>query len=85
MEESSVKSSKSNKADSQNKSEESKKLSKQLQELEKISGYFDSEEIDVDEALEKYEQGMQLASEIKQQLVSYEQKIEQIKAKYEAD
>ncbi|MFW5703134.1 MAG: exodeoxyribonuclease VII small subunit [Candidatus Dojkabacteria bacterium] len=71
------------KGSSASSSEASKKLSEQLKELEKISSYFDSEEVDVDTAIEKYEAGMKLASEIKQQLVSYEQKIERIKERYE--
>lgn len=53
--------------------------------LEEITTYFAQEEVDLDEGIKKYEAGMQLAKEIRDQLTSYELKINEIKSKYDED
>lgn len=59
-----------------------KNLTEKLTKLEAISQYFEGAEIDIDEAIKKYEEGVKLAAEIKKQLTAYETKITEIKAKY---
>jgi exodeoxyribonuclease VII small subunit len=58
-------------------------LTDKLKKLQQISKYFEQEEIDIDESLKKYEEGVKLAAEIKEQLHSYELKIKEIRANYE--
>jgi exodeoxyribonuclease VII small subunit len=55
-----------------------------LKELEKIAAWFESEDIDLDEALGKFERGMELASKLKAQLSEIENKVEVIKQKFAA-
>lgn len=57
-------------------------INEKLQQLEKISQYFNSPELDLDEGLQKYEEGMKLTAEVKGLLESYEQKINEIRTKY---
>ena len=57
-------------------------IAQKLAELEKLAKFFENEKIDIDEGIKKYEQGMQLAEDIKKQLKDYELKITEIKAKY---
>jgi exodeoxyribonuclease VII small subunit len=65
-------------------SEKSQNLTEMLKDLEKISSYFEQEEIDIDECIKKYEEGVKLAAEIKSHLTAYELRITKIKEKYEA-
>ncbi len=51
-------------------------------ELEKINDWFQSEDIDLDEALKKYERGMELVKQCRQRLKEAENKFEQVKEKY---
>ncbi len=62
-----------------------KGLKEKVKMLEDITTYFAQEEIDLDEGIKKYEQGMELAKEIKAQLTAYELKINEIKEKYAAE
>lgn len=55
-----------------------------LKELEAITAWFESEEVDLNEALTKFERGMQLAGELKKELEDVENRVEKIKAKFEA-
>lgn len=66
-------------------SDNAQNLVKKMTELDEITKYFDQEEVDIDEAIKKYEAGVELAKEIKEKLRSYELKIQKIKAKYAED
>ncbi len=57
-------------------------LTKKLEKLDKISEFFEQEEFDIDEGIKKFEEGLSLSQDIKEQLESYELKIKEIKAKY---
>jgi exodeoxyribonuclease VII small subunit len=55
-----------------------------LAELEAITAWFESDEVDLNAALAKFERGMELAAELKQELQQVENRVEVIKAKFEA-
>ncbi len=55
-----------------------------LHELEAITAWFESEEVDLNEALAKFERGMKLADELKRELTEVENRVEKIKAKFES-
>lgn len=54
-----------------------------MAELEAITTWFEGSDIDLDEALVKFERGMELASGLKKQLGEVENKIEKIKKSFE--
>ena len=60
-------------------------FTKAYQEIEEINEWFQSEEIDLDEALQKYEKGMDLINKCKERLREAENKFEEIKKKYTAE
>jgi exodeoxyribonuclease VII small subunit len=60
-------------------------FTKAYQEIEEINEWFQSEEIDLDEALQKYEKGMDLINKCKERLKEAENKFEEIKKKYAAE
>jgi exodeoxyribonuclease VII small subunit len=63
-----------------------KKISIQdkINKLEKLSNFFtNQDDLDLDEAVKKYEEASQLAVEIKKELTSIELKIKEIKETYE--
>lgn len=62
--------------------EEKFNFTKAYQEIEEINEWFQSEEIDLDEALRKYERGMELINKCKERLKEAENKFEEIKKKY---
>lgn len=53
-----------------------------LKELEDITVWFESEEVDLDQALVKFERGMELAARLKSHLNQVENKVELIKRKF---
>jgi exodeoxyribonuclease VII small subunit len=57
-------------------------FTKFYKEIEAINEWFQNEEIDLDEALKKYERGMELIFKCKQRLKEAENKFEDIKKKY---
>jgi len=62
------------------------KLQEKITELEKISQYFNNqEEIELDEAVKKYEEASKLVSEVKKDLKRIEMKINEIKLNYQDD
>jgi len=65
--------------------EEKFNFTKAYQEIEEINEWFQSEEIDLDEALQKYEKGMDLINKCKERLKEAENKFEEIKKKYAAE
>jgi len=55
---------------------------KALDELKKINEEFDSEEIDLDEALKKFKRGLELAKKCKERLKEVENEVVKIKEKF---
>ena len=51
-------------------------------ELEKITDWFDKEQIDLEEGLTKFERGLELAAKLKSRLKQVENRVEEIKVKF---
>jgi len=62
--------------------EEKFNFTKAYQELEEINEWFQREDIDLEEALQKYERGMELVKKCKERLKKAENKFEEIKKRY---
>ncbi|MCX6715333.1 MAG: exodeoxyribonuclease VII small subunit [Candidatus Uhrbacteria bacterium] len=61
-------------------------FAKSFEELEKITQWFDSEEhLDLDKGLKQFERGLELASLLKQKLSEVENKVTEIKKKFESE
>ncbi len=58
---------------------------KAFEELESITEWFEKGEVDLDEGLKKFERGLELAGTCKEKLSEFENKVKEIKAKYETD
>lgn len=59
-------------------------FAKSFEELEKITQWFDSEEhLDLDKGLKQFERGLELASLLKEKLSEVENKVTEIKKKFE--
>lgn len=58
-------------------------LQTQLAELDDILAWFDQADIDLDEALQKFERGTELADAIKSKLTKLENNIEIIKQRFD--
>lgn len=58
-------------------------FSKELKELEAIVEWFEAGEVDLNQALPKFERGMELAQRLKQYLEKVENKVEVIKKKFD--
>lgn len=56
---------------------------KKLKELESITAWFESEQVDLNAALAKFERGMELAGDLKKELETIENRVEKIKAKFD--
>jgi len=71
-------------ASSRSQSERAPKFNftKAYQEIEEINKWFQSEDIDLDEALQKYERGLELINKCKERLKEAENRFEEIKKKY---
>ncbi len=54
-----------------------------LKELEAITAWFESEEVDLDQALSKFERGVELAAKLRAQLKVVDNQVEQIKQKFD--
>jgi len=59
-------------------------FTKAYQELEEINEWFQGEDIDLDEALKKYERGIELVKKCRERLKEAENKFEDIKKKYDS-
>ncbi|MGM0438913.1 MAG: exodeoxyribonuclease VII small subunit [Patescibacteria group bacterium] len=57
-------------------------FTKAYEEIEEINEWFQKEEIDLEEALNKYEKGMELIEKCKKRLEKSKNKFEEIKEKY---
>ncbi|GAI22960.1 unnamed protein product [marine sediment metagenome] len=63
-------------------SEEKFNFTKAYEEIEEINDWFQGENIDLDQALQKYERGLELINKCKKRLSEAENKFEEIKKKY---
>jgi exodeoxyribonuclease VII small subunit len=59
-------------------------MSSGFKELEDIASWFERGEADVDKGLEKFERAMQIADVLKKRLATAENKVKEIKKKYES-
>ena len=57
------------------------RYSEALKELEAITTYLESSDVDLDEAIKKFDRGSELASQIEAHLSSAENKIKTIRSK----
>lgn len=57
---------------------------KALKELEELTAWFESTDVDLDAGLAKFERGMELAAELKSHLASVENRVEKIRQKFSA-
>lgn len=64
-----------------NKSQSNFKYSEALKELEEITTYLESSDVDLDEAIKRFERGSELAAQIEQHLQEAENIVKTIKAK----
>lgn len=53
-------------------------------QLERITGELESDSIDLDVAIDKFEKGLELAQLLKARLKSAEQRVEKIRQKFDA-
>lgn len=62
-------------------------IQKNVNKLDEIIKYFekDESEFDLDEALTKYEEAMELVASVRKELTAVEQRIEEIQAKFETE
>ncbi len=58
---------------------------KAFEELEMITEWFERGDVDLDEGLKKFERGLELASACKEKLSEFENKVKEIKLKYESE
>jgi exodeoxyribonuclease VII small subunit len=58
-------------------------FSKAFEELEAITEWFEKGELDLDEGLKKFERGLELAALCKEKLSEVENKVREIKGKFE--
>ncbi|MEF8846872.1 MAG: exodeoxyribonuclease VII small subunit [Candidatus Paceibacterota bacterium] len=63
-------------------SDEKFDFSEAYQEIKEINKWFEKEEIDLEEALDKYEKGMKLIKKCKDRLEESENKFKEIKEEY---
>lgn len=54
-----------------------------MAELEAISKWFESSDVDLDEGVKKFERGMELAAQLKDHLAEIENKVEKVKARFD--
>lgn len=59
-------------------------FSASMKELEEIAAYLESSDVDLDEAIAKFERGAALAGELKQYLASAENKVTELKQDFSA-
>ena len=55
-----------------------------MKELEEIAAYLEGSDVDLDEAIAKFERGAALATELKQYLAQAEGRVEQLKHDFSA-
>jgi exodeoxyribonuclease VII small subunit len=60
-------------------------LQDQLTELDVLLAWFDQPDIDLDEALQKFDQGVKLTEAIKRRLTTFENKVAILKKRFDQD
>ena len=55
-----------------------------LKELEEITDWFESENVELDQGLQKFERGIELVAQLRQQLQTAENRVQEIKHKFDA-
>lgn len=63
-------------------SAKSETVAEKLEKLESLLAWFESEEITIEESLQKYEEALQLAKEVEESLEKAKNNIEIIKQKF---
>lgn len=58
-------------------------FAKAFEELETVTHWFETGEMDLDEGLKKFERGLELAAFCKERLAQAENKMKEIKVKFE--
>jgi len=58
-------------------------LQAQLAQLDQVVAWFDQEDFDVEQALGKYEQGIELVAAIEERLKTLENKVEVLKKRFD--
>ncbi len=56
---------------------------KLMNELDTIVEWFESEDVDLDQSLAKFERGMELAQQLKSHLTQVENKVKKIQSKFD--
>lgn len=67
------------------KSEQKLNLAAAFQELEEITAEFEHGEVDLEQGVEKFKRGLELAKGLKQRLSEIENEIEQVKVEYASE
>lgn len=65
-------------------SAKSNDLNKKLEELDKLVAWFESDDIDIEQAVEKFEAANKLAAEIREDLGKLENKITVLNERFDA-
>lgn len=60
-------------------------LQQQLAELDELLGWFDQPDLDLDQALAKFDQGVKLTEEIKDRLATFENKVTILKKRFDQE
>lgn len=60
-------------------------LQTQLAELDELLAWFDKPDVDLDEALAKFDQGVKLTEEIKDRLTTFENKVTVLKKRFDQE
>lgn len=60
-------------------------LQTQLAELDELLAWFDQPDIDLDQALAKFDHGVKLAEDIKKRLSDFENKVTILKKRFDQD
>lgn len=60
-------------------------LQEQMAELDKLLAWFDQPDIDLDEALNKFDEGVKLTEKLKERLETLENKITILKERFDQD
>ena len=60
-------------------------LQAQLAELDELLGWFDQPDLDLDKALDKFDQGVKLAEAIKERLATFENKVTILKKRFDQE
>jgi exodeoxyribonuclease VII small subunit len=60
-------------------------LQTQLAELDELLAWFDQPDVDLDQALAKFDQGVKLTEEIKEHLATFENKVTILKKRFDQE